>query len=120
MSEKLEELLTKLREVLEAKHEWWRYERLKEMGGYIGICMLMTLYAYGPFDRATQWIKTSRVPKSTFFMVRKELRRVGLVKGNGIELTGWGEKTCKFLESSPVISKARFLSIIEDCKGHKS
>jgi hypothetical protein len=113
----LKDILKRLMDIIEPESEWWRYQNLKAVGGYVGICLLMTLYLYGPFDKASQWIKTSKVPRSTFFLLRKELRQANLIMGNRIQLTGWGEKVCKLLESSPpIISKSRFFAIVENCK----
>lgn len=113
----LKDLLERLKVIVEPESEWWHYKRLKAVRGYVGICIIMALYEYGPFDRVSQWIKISGIPRSTFFLVRKELKQANLIKGNKIELTGWGEKVCRLLKSSPpIISKTKFFTIVENCK----
>jgi len=113
----LKDLLKKLKNIIEPESEWWRYQKLKDVGGYIGICILMALYVYGPFDRVSQWIKTSKVPRSSFYLLKRELVYNGLITRNGKELTLHGRKVCGFLKLyGPIITRTKFYEIARSRK----
>jgi hypothetical protein len=97
------------------KQHWWSYEKLKRLGGYLGTCILMTLYMFGPFDKTSQWIKVSGVPKSTFYFLKHELVRSGLVTADGKETTENGNRICRLIESLdyPIVSRAKFYENVD-------
>ena len=121
MEEKLDKLLMEVEEGKKYQSkppDWWKWENLKVQGGYAGVSLSMSLYYHGRFDKVKQWASASGVPRSTVFLVRDELKDHDVIKRAIIELTCWGERACKVVDTLPVpvFSKSKFFETVETIK----
>jgi len=114
----VDELIEEIREILRKEFkEWWSYEEMKRVGGYRGITFLMMGYKYGPFDKYSQWIKISNIPKASFYNYKKIYIKKGLIFPEEKKLTRLGKCVCKAIESfGPIISEKKLDEIIDQCR----
>lgn len=121
LDDKVERIISGLEEAKNYQSkspDWWKWNDVKDMGGYPGVSLLMALWYHGSFDTVRQWSNISKVPRATLFLIRKELVKEDLITRSKMELTPWGERVCKILDAAkiPVVSKNRLIEITVDCK----
>lgn len=133
IAESLKEILARLDRIEVAmKHpedktkltDWWKTEYIDAAKGYRGITLLMALATAETlgFDTVEQWRNacvarvTSEIPRSTFFVLRNELRDLDLINKDLQTLTVKGKIVTDELAKSPfpVVTKKHLIHIIEN------
>jgi hypothetical protein len=101
---------------------WWKAENIIQSKGYRGITLLMALGTSGGFDSIEQWRNACRtnppseISRSSFFVLRKELRSLELINDDMRALTPKGKKVVERMTESllPIIYKKQLTDIIEN------
>lgn len=123
IQDKLEQIENTIREPEKAAKpaNWWKVEYIGQIKGYLGVTLLMALGTSGGFDSIEQWRNACRakppseIPRSTFFILRNDLKDQGLVDEAMRTLTAKGRKVVDAMARSPfpVVSKKHLIHIIE-------
>jgi hypothetical protein len=123
IQDKLEEIESTIKAPNKAAkpEDWWKVEYIDECKGYRGVTLLMALGNSGGFDSVEQWRNAcrtkppSQIPRSTFFVLRNELRSLGLINADKRTLTAKGEKAVERMIEFPfpITNKKQLLGITE-------